>query len=83
MLHIFEQKRRRAFIVDYSRYLEEQRTLSFVGKTVRAPKAIFFDTPDIENGWHGTPPTRMSWSGVDEESISRIFPTGISPKFAA
>ena len=25
----------------------------------------------------------MSWSGIDEQSISRIFPTGISPKFAA
>jgi hypothetical protein len=39
---IFEQERLGTFIADDSRNLEEQRTLSFVGKAVRAPKAVLF-----------------------------------------
>ena len=39
VLDIFKQERGRTFIVDYSRNLEEQRTLSFVSKAVRPPKA--------------------------------------------
>jgi len=36
---IFEQQHGRTLIANYSRDLEEQRTLSFVSKAVRPPKA--------------------------------------------
>jgi len=47
------------------------------------PRDFFFDTPEMEKGWHGKPATRMSCFGISELGISRILPFGFSPKLAS
>jgi hypothetical protein len=47
------------------------------------PSAFFELTPAIENGWHGKPPTSMSWFGISLALILVMSPSGTSPKFAS
>jgi len=47
------------------------------------PRWFFALTPAMENGWHGNPPTSMSWSGISFSSIFVMSPCGTSPKFAS
>lgn len=47
------------------------------------PSAFFFEIPAIENGWHGNPPSKISWLGINFSEIFVISPNGTSPKLAS
>ena len=44
-------------------------------------KLFFLETPEIEKGWQGNPPTRMSYEGMSDAEIAWMSPFGRSPKF--
>ena len=61
VLHVLEQKCARPMCINDPGNIKEQRPLCFAPENREACSApFFFETPAIENGWHGKPASRTS-----------------------
>lgn len=57
---VFEQEGAWLLFLDDAADVEEQRALRFIGEAVGTAEGVLFETPAIENGWQGKPPSSTS-----------------------
>ena len=74
VFHVLKEERLRLFLPDYPDDIIKQCALRLVLKPVRLVQTLFFETPAMENGWHGNPAQRRSKSGISEAGMPFISP---------